>query len=255
MRTTLRTAGILVGLLVALWASRRRNPHGVCGGELEGRARRKRQGIPGGYGRQRLSFPMQRAPLSRSRSSQGRPPILFISADLDWMDYLERPRLVKVDTRRNLLRNRLVLIAPADSRISVKIEPGFPLARVLGDGRLAMANPDAVPAGKYGKALWRLWGRKGRCAEGGWSRERASALVWSPRGSAAWNRDRTDAAVEPKVRIVAEFPENSHPAIIYLPRSRQRARAPRGVPGVVEQARCLARVRKYGFQISGPRPI
>src|SRR5262245_30914908 len=82
----------------------------------------------------------------------GAPADVFISADLDWMDYLEQRRFIKTDTRRNLLRNRLVLIAPADSKISATIAPRFPLAALLGNGRLAMANPDAVPAGKYGKA-------------------------------------------------------------------------------------------------------
>ena len=82
----------------------------------------------------------------------GAPADLVISADLEWMDYLEKRKLIKRDSRRNLLRNRLVLVAPADSEVSVDIVPGFPLAKLLGKGRLAIANPDAVPAGKYAKA-------------------------------------------------------------------------------------------------------
>jgi len=147
----------------------------------------------------------------------GAPADLFISADLDWMDYLERRRLIRVETRRNLLGNRLVLIAAADSRTSVKIEPGFPLARILGAGRLAMANPDAVPAGKYGKAslealgVWKDVASKVAAAE-----NVRAALVLVSRGEAPLGIVyRTDAAVEPKIRIVAEFPENSHPPIIY----------------------------------------
>ena len=82
----------------------------------------------------------------------GAPADIFISADLDWMDYVQRKNLIKPETRRNLLSNRLVLVAPAASTITATIKPGFPLATLLGDGRLAIADPDSVPAGKYAKA-------------------------------------------------------------------------------------------------------
>ena len=82
----------------------------------------------------------------------GAPADLFISADLDWMDYLARKSLIQAQTRFNLLANQLVLIAPADSKLSIEIGENFPLAQALGDGRLAMADPNAVPAGKYAKA-------------------------------------------------------------------------------------------------------
>src|SRR5438034_5011530 len=77
---------------------------------------------------------------------QGAPADVFISADLDWMDYLAERKLIKPETRFNLLGNQLVLIAPKDSTLSAKIEPGFPIAALLGDGRLAMAAVDSVPA-------------------------------------------------------------------------------------------------------------
>src|SRR3954447_15657772 len=83
---------------------------------------------------------------------QGAPAQLFISADLDWMDYLAQKSLIKRDTRSNLLGNRIVLIAPKDKAQTVEIEPGFDLAGILGDGRLALANVASVPAGNYGKA-------------------------------------------------------------------------------------------------------
>ena len=76
------------------------------------------------------------------------PADLFISADQDWMDYLEARKLIDPGTRFNLLRNRLVLIAPADTSAALEIKPGFALGQALGDGKLAMANPDSVPAGK-----------------------------------------------------------------------------------------------------------
>jgi molybdate transport system substrate-binding protein len=147
----------------------------------------------------------------------GAPADIFISADLDWMDYLEQRRLIRTDTRRNLLRNRLVLIAPADSKAAVNIAPGFPLAALLGNGRLAMANPDAVPAGKYGKAslealgVWKDVQTKVASAE-----NVRAALVLVSRGEAPFGIVyRTDAAADPKVRVVGLFPENTHPPIIY----------------------------------------
>jgi ABC-type molybdate transport system substrate-binding protein len=91
---------------------------------------------------------------------QGAPAQMFISADLDWMDYLAAKSLIKPDTRSNLLGNRIVLIASKDKAQPVEIKPGFDLASVLGDGRLSMANVDAVPAGKYGKAALEKLGRE-----------------------------------------------------------------------------------------------
>jgi len=147
----------------------------------------------------------------------GAPADLFVSADLDWMDYLGQRRLIKPDTRRNLLRNRLVLIAPADSRMSVNVTAGFPLVKLLGDGRLAMANPDSVPAGKYGKAslealgVWKEVRSKVAPAE-----NVRAALVLVSRGEAPLGIVyRTDAAADPRVRVVGLFPENTHPPIIY----------------------------------------
>ena len=80
------------------------------------------------------------------------PADIFISADLDWMDYLAKKNLIKAETRANLLGNQLVLIAPSSSTIELGIVPNFPLAQALGNGRLAVADPNGVPAGKYGKA-------------------------------------------------------------------------------------------------------
>src|SRR5712664_122505 len=80
---------------------------------------------------------------------QGAPADIFISADLDWMDYGQQKGLIKTDSRVNLLGNKLVLIVPKDANVATDIKPGFDLAALLKGGRLAMANVDAVPAGKY----------------------------------------------------------------------------------------------------------
>ncbi|HET6801337.1 MAG TPA: molybdate ABC transporter substrate-binding protein, partial [Casimicrobiaceae bacterium] len=82
----------------------------------------------------------------------GAPAAVFISADKDWMDYLEQRGLLRSGSRINLVRNEIVLIAPADSAVLLAIGPRFPLVEALGSGRLAMADPDHVPAGKYGKS-------------------------------------------------------------------------------------------------------
>ena len=82
----------------------------------------------------------------------GAPADIFISADLDWMDYVAKKNLIKADTRKNLLGNRIVLVASKDKAEPVEIKKGFDLAKLLGEGRLAMGAVDSVPAGKYGKA-------------------------------------------------------------------------------------------------------
>ena len=148
---------------------------------------------------------------------QGAPADIFISADLDWMDYGQQKGLIKPDTRSNLLGNRLVLIAPKDSNISANIQPGFDLAALLKGGRLAMGNVDAVPAGKYGKAaLEKLgaWdGVKDRIAQ---AESVRAALLLVARGEAPLGIVyQTDAASDPTVKIVGTFPENTHPPIIY----------------------------------------
>jgi molybdate transport system substrate-binding protein len=147
----------------------------------------------------------------------GAPADLFISADLDWMNYLQGKNLVKSATRANLLGNRLVLVAPADGAKAVDIKPGFPLAALLGDGRLAMADPAAVPAGKYGKAaleklgVWDKVADRIAPAEDVRGALRFVALKETPLGIVY----ETDAAAEPKVKIVGNFPPESYPPIIY----------------------------------------
>jgi len=147
----------------------------------------------------------------------GAPADIFMSADLDWMDYGQRQNLIRPETRTSLLGNRLVLIAPKESTVRIKIESGFDLAAALKGGRLAIGNVDAVPAGKYGKAaLERLgaWdGVKDRIAQ---AESVRAALLLVARGETPLGIVyQTDAVSEPGVRIIGAFPEDSHPPIIY----------------------------------------
>jgi molybdate transport system substrate-binding protein len=147
----------------------------------------------------------------------GAPADVFISADLDWMDYLAQKKLIKPDTRFNLLGNRIVLVAAKDKAKSVDIKPGFDLAGILGGGRLAMGSVDSVPAGKYGKAALEkldVWSSVSDKVAGAESVRAALALV--SRGEAPYGIVyQTDAAADPTVAVVGTFPTDTHPPIIY----------------------------------------
>lgn len=147
---------------------------------------------------------------------QGAPADVFVSADVDWMDYLARRDLIVKASRRDLLSNHLALIAPADSRIHIRLGEGMPLARALGPGRLAIAGPD-VPAGRYAQAALTALGVwtsvQDRLAR---AENVRSALAFVARGETPLGIVYdTDAKVEPNVRIVGLFPDTSHPPIVY----------------------------------------
>ena len=147
----------------------------------------------------------------------GTPSDIFISADLDWMDYLARRGLIKLATRSNFLGNKLVLIARAGSGTTLAIGPDFPLARALGSASLAMADPASVPAGKYGKAALDALGVwpsvAGRIAP---ARDVRAALALVSSGAAPLGIVyQTDAVADRGVEIVGTFPASSHPPIIY----------------------------------------
>ncbi|MBB4642405.1 molybdate transport system substrate-binding protein [Rhizorhapis suberifaciens] len=142
---------------------------------------------------------------------------IFISADESWMDEVAGQGLIRPATRKSFLTNQLVLVAPAKSRLKMQIAKGFPLARLLGQGRLAMADPDAVPAGKYGKAaledlgVWISAEPKIARAE-----NVRAALAMVERGAAPLGIVyATDARASDRVRVVAVFPASSHPPISY----------------------------------------
>jgi len=185
----------------------------------------------------------------------GAPADLFISADLDWMNYLAERKLINPATRINLLANRLVMIAPADSRIVVELKPGFPLAGLLGTDRLAMADPDSVPAGKYGKAALEalgVWSSvSGRVAR---AENVRVCLLFVSRGEAPLGIVyRTDALAERRVKIVAEFASNLHPPIVYPAAVTAVAKGPSAAKLLQFLASPAMRGiwEKYGFGFAG----
>jgi molybdate transport system substrate-binding protein len=147
----------------------------------------------------------------------GAPADVFISADLDWMNDLGAKNLIAAGSEVHLLGNRIVLIAPADSMASTVIAPGFGLAELVGDGRLALADVKAVPAGKYAKAaleklgVWASVEAKVAQAEN----VRAALKLVSTGEAPVGIAYQTDANAEPNVKVIATFPEDTHPAIIY----------------------------------------
>ena len=136
----------------------------------------------------------------------GAPAQVFVSADLDWMDYAAKRGLIQPSTRKNLLGNRLVLIAPASSKAQASMAPGFALARLLGpSGRLALGDPQHVPIGKYAKAALEklgVWDSvSGRIAA---AESVRASLAFVARDEAPLGIVyETDARSEPKVRIIA----------------------------------------------------
>ncbi|MDL2406502.1 molybdate ABC transporter substrate-binding protein [Rhizobium calliandrae] len=147
----------------------------------------------------------------------GAPADVFISADTDWMDYLAKKKLIKDDSRVNLLGNQIVLVAAKDNAKPIEVKQGMDLAGLLGDGRLAIGQPESVPAGKYGKAALEklgIWSSVEKKTAGAESVRAALALV--SRGEAPYGIVyQTDVSADPRVAVVGTFPEDSHPPIIY----------------------------------------
>jgi molybdate transport system substrate-binding protein len=164
--------------------------------------------------------------LARQIEAGGKADV-FISADQEWMDYLQARNLIDRATRRNLVGNRLVLIAPADSRIDLEIAPGFDLAGALGGGRLSTGDPDTVPVGRYARSALTslgLWDEiQDRLVRADNVR---SAMMFVARGESPLGIVyTTDALMDPKVRVVDTFPDSTHAPITYP------AAANRGAPG------------------------
>ena len=149
---------------------------------------------------------------------QGAPADLFASADLDWMDYLVGRKLIRANTRVNLLGNTLVVIAAKDSPISgLTLDAAAILAALGADGRLATGEVKSVPVGKYAKAAMdklRIWPElAGRMAM---TENVRAALILVARGEAPLGIVyASDAKADPRVKVVATFPADSHPPILY----------------------------------------
>lgn len=142
---------------------------------------------------------------------------IFMSADSEWMDYLDNRGLVDHASRKNLLGNHLVLVAPADSGLTLTIAPHFDILSALNGGRLALADPDSVPAGKYARSALTSLGVWNAVVDHVAGAENVRvALAYVARGEAPLGIVyTTDAMTEPKVKVLGTFPDNTHPPIVY----------------------------------------
>lgn len=181
----------------------------------------------------------------------GAPVALFFSADEDWMDYVDTRKLLIAGTRQDLLGNRLVLIEPAGNALQVDIVAGFPLASLLGSGKLAMGEPGSVPAGKYGKealtnlGIWESVSSKVVAAD-----SVRSAMAFVQSGEAPFGIVyATDAASSKQVRVAGSFPLGSHKRITYPVAliKDQDSPAARAFLKFVEGPDGRAIFTKYGF--------
>jgi len=182
----------------------------------------------------------------------GAPADVFISADERWMDELARRSLVRADTRRVVVGNRLVLVAPAGAPLALALRPGANLAATLGErGRLALADPDAVPAGRYAKDALRWLGAwpavRHRLAPA--ENVRAALLLVALGETPLGIVYASDAAAEPRVAVVGTFPREAHAPIHYPAAVTTRSRHAAATPLVEALARDTARAvfLRYGF--------
>ena len=176
---------------------------------------------------------------------------VFFSADLEWMDYVQAHGLIDRTTRRDVVGTRLALVAPADSRIELKIAPGFALAAALGTGRLATGDPQSVPVGKYARSALTSLGVWNDVADRLVRADNVrSALAFIARGETPLGIVyATDAKVEKRVRVVDFFPAGSHPPIVYPVAATAQARpAARQFIGFLQSSAAQNAFERYGFQ-------
>lgn len=175
---------------------------------------------------------------------------VFFSADLDWVDYLQQRNLIDPATRKNVLSNRLVLVAPADSKIRLPIKQNFPLAAAIGESRLATGDPDSVPAGRYAKSALTSLGVWDSVANRIVRAENVRvALAYVARGEAQFGIVyETDALIEKKVRVVDAFPPTSHSPIVYPVAAVKSSRpGAKDYLAFVAGSEAAAIFSKYGF--------
>jgi molybdate transport system substrate-binding protein len=177
---------------------------------------------------------------------------VFFSADTDWMDYVTARSLIDKPTRKDLLGNRLVLVAPKGSPIQLKIAPNFPISAALGKGRLSTGDPDSVPVGKYARGALTSLGVWDDVADRLIRAENVrSALSFIARGEAPLGIVyETDALIDKGVRVVDVFPDNSHLPIVYPVAATTVAQptAARFVKYLQSDA-AVASFKKFGFSI------
>jgi len=186
----------------------------------------------------------------------GAPADVFLSADIDWMDYGSKHGLIKDDTRVNLLGNQLVLITSKTSKLSnVTIGPGFEFGKLAGSGRIVTGDVRTVPVGLYAKAaLEKL---------GAWEAVEPKltatanvrvALALVARGMAPLGIVyATDAQVEPNVKVIGTFPEDSHPPIVY-PVAATKTAKPRVLQYLdfLRTGTAKTKFETYGFSVLVP---
>lgn len=202
----------------------------------------------GGGSKVELSFAASSA-LARQIEA-GAKADLFFSADVDWMDYLQTRSLIDPASRHDVLRNRLVLIAPKDSKIALRIAPNFPLAVTLGENRLATGDPDSVPVGRYARDALTNLGVWNQISERIVRTDNVRvALAYVARGEAALGIVyATDASIEKKVRVVAVFPDNTHAPIVYpLALTRTAKSATQNYAAYLSGQDAAAIFEKHGF--------
>ena len=184
----------------------------------------------------------------------GAPADVFFSADTQWMDYLQTRNLIQTGSRRNVVGNRLVLIAPAGSRVDLRIAVHFPLAAALGNGRLATGDPDSVPVGRYARSALSALGVWDEVAPRLVRAENVrAALIYVARGEAPLGIVyASDALVDKGVRVVDTFPANTHAPIVYpvaLTRSAKSEAA--GFVTYLSSPQGHAIFARYGFTDPG----
>ncbi len=201
----------------------------------------------------KLIFSFAASPMLARQIENGAQADLFISADQEWMDYLDQRGLIQRSSRHNLVGNRLALVARADSPVQLTIAPHFPLRAALKNERLAVADPDSVPAGRYARSALVSLGVWDELAERLVRAENVrGALLFVTRGEAPLGIVyETDALIEHRVKIVGLFPEESHVAITYPAALTKVANEhSRALIEYLDGPVAQAAYQKYGFLIA-----